>query len=391
MNPLNQSSLTRLSASMYRWTNRVSPPALSMPIDFLVSELEPLFAAKRMAAELVSKKQETHDATTFLLRPSVHWQGFVPGQYIALEVEIEGVRYCRNYSISSSVLMFEKEALISITVKRVEDGLVSNYLADNLEPNALLHISEARGAFIMDTVPKSQPTTAGQNDAPLFVAAGSGITPIMSMIESLAVRNLLKDAVLIYATRSPEDVIFEQRLMQLKTANPGFVVIKHFSTEASGHLNQQYLAKYCPDLSLRTVYTCGPEGFMSTVKSATEALGVDASAVKSESFGSPRHKNALAHLTQARGEAGTAGSSIMLAKTQQTLTATGEKTLLEIAEHAGLKPKFGCRIGVCHECKCTKTSGRVMNTVTGELVSEEQRQIQACISIPVGDVEIENW
>ena len=133
MNPLNQSSLTRLSASMYRWANRVSPSALSMPIDFLVSELEPLFAAKRMAAELVSKKQETHDATTFLLRPSVHWQGFVPGQYIAIEVEIEGVRYCRNYSISSSVPMFEKESLISITVKRVEDGLVSNYLADNLE------------------------------------------------------------------------------------------------------------------------------------------------------------------------------------------------------------------------------------------------------------------
>ena len=81
----------------------------------------------------------------------------------------------------------------------------------------------------------------------------------------------------------------------------------------------------------------------------------------------------------------------MLAKTQQTLTATGEKTLLELAEQAGLKPKFGCRIGVCHECKCTKASGRVMNTLSGELVSEEQTQIQACISIPVGDVEIENW
>lgn len=391
MNQFSQSSLTRLSASMYRWANRVSPSALSMPIDFLVAELEPLFAAKRMAAELVSKKQETHDATTFLLRPSVHWQGFVPGQYIAIEVEIEGVRYCRNYSISSSVSMFEKESLISITVKRVEDGLVSNYLADNLEPDAVIHISEARGAFTMDTVAKSQPTTADNNAVPLFVAAGSGITPIMSMIELLAERNLLNDAVLVYAARSPEDEIFEKRLMELNTANPGFFITKHFATEASGHLNQKHLAEYCPDLALRTIYTCGPEGFMSTVRTAAEAMGVDASAIKSESFGSPRHKNALANLTQARGEAGTMESSVMLAKTQQTLPATGEKTLLEIAEQAGLKPKFGCRIGVCHECKCTKSSGRVMNTLTGELVSEEQTQIQACISIPVGDVEIESW
>lgn len=391
MNQFNQSSLTRLSASMYRWASRVSPSALSMPVDFLVGEFEPLFATKRMAAELVLKKQETHDATTFVLRPSVHWQGFVPGQYIAIEVDIDGVRYRRNYSVSSSVSMFENESLISITVKRVEDGIVSNYLADYLEPDDLLTISEARGAFVMDSVTKPQRAISDSSGAPLFVAAGSGITPIMSMTESLAEQHLLNDVVLVYAARSPEDVIFEHRLMQLKAEHPGFVVICHFANDASGHLSQQHLADYCPDLPFRTVYTCGPEGFMSTVSAAAETLGVDVSDIKSESFGSPKHKNALKNLAKVRGEAGPNESSVILTKTQQTLTASGQKTLLEIAEDSGLKPKFGCRIGVCHECKCTKSSGQVMNALTGELVAEEQTQIQACISIPVGDVEIENW
>lgn len=394
MNQFNQPNLTRLSASLYRWANRVSPSALSMPVDFLITELEPLFATRRLAAELVSKKQETHDATTFVLRPSVHWQGFVPGQYIAIELDIDGVRYRRNYSVSSSVSMFERESLISITVKRVEDGVVSNYLADYLEPDDLITISEARGAFVMDSVtkpPQSTSDSLGSTGAPLFVAAGSGITPIMSMIESLAEQHSLNDALLVYAARSPEDVIFEPRLMQLKAEHPGFVMIHHFANHASGHLSQQHLADYCPDLPFRTIYTCGPEGFMSTVRAAAEAFGVDSSYIRSESFGSPRHKNALVNLANVRGEVGTNESSVILTKTQQTLTATGQKTLLEIAEDSGLKPKFGCRIGVCHECKCTKSSGQVMNALTGELVSEEQTQIQACISIPVGDVSIENW
>lgn len=391
MNQFNHSSLTRLSASMYRWANRASPSALTTPVDLLVAEFEPLFATKRMAAQLISKIQETHDTTTFVLRPSLHWQGFVPGQYIAIEVDIDGVRYCRNYSISSPVSMLEKESLISITVKRVEDGLVSNYLADNLEPDALLHISEARGTFTMETGTQSKPIRIDINRPPLFVAAGSGITPIMSMIESLVECHSLNDATLIYAARSKGDVIFEQRLKKLKTAHPDFTMVMHVATEASSPLNQQALTAYCPDFSHRVVYTCGPAGFMSTVKDAAEALGVDASAIKSESFGSPRQKNALANLTRTRGETRTAESKVMLTKTRQTLTATGEKTLLEIAENAGLKPKFGCRIGVCHECKCTKSSGQVMNALTGKLVCEEQTQIQACISIPVGDVEIENW
>ena len=391
MSALHQASFSRLSASMYRWASKISPSVLSTPVDFFMTELEPLFSTNRMAAELVSMTHETHDATTFVLRPSVHWQGFTPGQYIAIEVDIAGVRYCRNYSISSPVRMFDEQSLISITVKRVEAGTVSNYLADHLELDALLHISEARGSFTLDSVIKPQETALEEAGAPLFVAAGSGITPIMSMIESLAERNALNGATLIYAARSKDDVIFKHRLMQLKAAHPGFTMMMHFATEASGHLNQQGLVDYCPDFAHRTVYTCGPEGFMSTVRAAAKALGVDTDAIKSESFGASRQKNALANLAQARSASGQNEANVTLAKTQQTLTATGEKTLLEIAENAGLKPKFGCRIGVCHECKCTKSFGQVKNALTGELVPENQTQIQACISIPVGDVSIENW
>ena len=391
MGALHQTNFTHLSAAMYRWASKMSPLALSAPVDFFMTELEPLFATKRMAAELVSTRHETHDTTTFVLRPSIHWQGFVPGQYVAIEVDIAGVRYRRNYSISSSVRMFEEQSLVSITVKRVEGGIVSNYLADHLELDGLLHISEAQGSFIMDPIINSEETAIENAVAPVFVAAGSGITPIMAMIESMAQSSTLNKATLIYAARSKDDVIFEQRLMELKAAHPDFVMITHFATEASGHLNQQCLVDYCPDLANRAVYTCGPEGFMSTVRAASKALGVDIAAIKSESFGVPRKQDTLANLAQLRSMSGRNEVNVTLSKTQQTLNASGEKTLLEIAEEAGLKPKFGCRMGVCHECKCTKSSGQVVNALTGELVSEEQTQIQACISIPVGDVAIENW
>ena len=128
--------------------------------------------------------------------------------------------------------MFEEQSLISITVKRVEGGIVSNYLADHLELDGLLHISEAQGSFIMDPIINSEETEIENAVAPVFVAAGSGITPIMAMLESMAQRTTLTKATLISAARSKDDVIFEQRLMELKAAHPYFVMITHFATEA---------------------------------------------------------------------------------------------------------------------------------------------------------------
>lgn len=391
MNQLSHLNLSGTPASLYRWASRIPSTTLKTHLDFLVTEFDPLFSARRMAAEVVEIIDETQDVKTYVLRPSVHWKGFVPGQYIAIEVDIKGVRVQRNYSISSAESLFEREGLISITVKCVEGGAVSNYLADALRLDKVLHISEARGTFVL---------ASEQERAPLFVAAGSGVTPVMAMIEALAASNALGNARLVYAVNAEQELIFAKRLHALQERNPGFELLPHYSESKSGQLNHKSLLKYCPDVAERAIYTCGPAGFMDMVKGLAAELGMPESAVRSESFGLPRAKNIADRLSQTRetcvsGDSGKTSNAnpahVTLVKAQTTLVAKGDKTLLELAEQAGLKPKFGCRMGVCHECKCEKSSGRVMNALTGELVPEEQTHIQACISIPVDDVSIESW
>lgn len=406
MNQLGHLNLSGTPASLYRWASRIPSTTLKTHLDFLVTEFDPLFSARRMAAEVVELIDETQDVKTYVLRPSVHWKGFVPGQYIAIEVDIKGVRVQRNYSISSAESLFEREGLISITVKCVEGGAVSNYLANALRLNKVLHISEARGTFVLASDDLAQKDSEKSNPkadaprAPLFVAAGSGVTPVMAMIEALAESNALGNARLVYAVNTKQALIFAERLHALQERNPGFELLPHYSESKSGQLNHKSLLEYCPDAAERAIYTCGPAGFMEMVQGLAAELGMPESAVRSESFGLSRAKNIADRLSQARktrvscdsGKASNANPAhVTLVKAQTTLVAKGDKTFLELAEQAGLKPKFGCRMGVCHECKCEKSSGRVMNSLTGELVPEEQTHIQACISIPVDDVSIESW
>jgi stearoyl-CoA 9-desaturase NADPH oxidoreductase len=387
MTQLGQIKSLTTPASFYRWASRIPSTTLKSHLDFLLNEFDPLFGMQRLAAEVVEIVDETEEVKTYVLRPSIYWKGFLPGQYVSIELDINGVRTRRNYSISSSLSMFERQGLVSITVKSVEGGLVSNHLPNALHIGSLLHLSEARGEFVREaTQGKDQP-------APLFIAAGSGITPVMAMIEAMAEASTLDTAVLIYVVRCKEELIFDQQLSALAQANSGFRYITHFSSSKRDHLNQSKLLNYCPDISERTLYTCGPEGFMNIVKQSAASLGLDEQAIRSESFGLPRRNAAADRLSLAAKDSDGKAKTVLvsLTKAQKVLESSGTKTLLELAEQAGLNPKYGCRSGICHECKCLKSSGRVMNTLTGELVPEEQTHIQACISIPVDDVSIESW
>ena len=217
--------------------------------DFVVNEFEPLLAKGRMAAEVIAVVEEANQALSVVLKPSVHWRAHTSGQYVSVEVELNGVRYRRYYSLSSSPDEFIAAGTIRITVKRVAGGRVSNYLHDHLLVGQLLHISQPAGDFTM-----LEPVGAG-ND-PLFIAAGSGITPIMAMIESLAgqEKNLANGTneieslcltkateqqpfALIYVVHAEADVIFAKRLAELAEMIANFSLHVHV-TEKSGRLTQ---------------------------------------------------------------------------------------------------------------------------------------------------------
>ncbi|OZG70748.1 hypothetical protein BTA51_24505 [Hahella sp. CCB-MM4] len=342
-------------------------------LELALCGIDPLLSRQRMAAEVLQVLNETPETKTLVLRPPSRWKGFTEGQYLPVEVDINGVRMRRCYSISSTSQQFRRESLISITVKQVAGGVVSNFLNHQVRAGDILYIGDAEGKFTLDS------SLPGRK--PVFIAAGSGITPMMPMLEALYAEHPEFAATLIYYARNRQELIFSERLKRLEQRYTQLSVHTHF-TEEEGRVNKTHLLRDCPDIGSSEVYLCGPEQFMATVKSELCALSDVAPQIHQESFGSAHSMSAECQDIEASVSFGLSGKVVQ---------SGGDKSLLELAELAGLQPKFGCRGGVCHECTCVKTHGRVMNRLTGEVLPDEQEYIQACIAIPVGEVSIGNW
>lgn len=343
-------------------------------LDFLLSEIDPMFSRKRNVAEVIRIINETTDTKTFILRPSSRWQGFDAGQYINVETEINGVMIRRNYSISCAPTLFREQQLISITVKKMDGGRVSTHLHERLVVGDTLTIGHANGDFILN-----QSISNYSSVKPLFIAAGSGITPVISMINKIKEDMPEQSVSLIYYVNNPQALIFESQLQTLSKSMPNFSFYPHF-TESEGYITSQQLRFDCPDIAERTLYLCGPPAFMKSASAHSLDLGLAPERIYQESFGVP---------VQANQQSGTSGQ-VRFLNSGKHIESNGEKTLLELAESAGLNPKYGCRSGICHECKCIKSAGQVLNKLTGELTPDDQAHIQACISIPVGDLSIES-
>lgn len=342
-------------------------------IDSILCDFDVSLSRLRLVARVEDIVSETHDCKSFWLRVPARWQGFNAGQFVQVSVEINGVRMQRCYSISSSQEEWRQQGLIRLTVKRVEGGKVSNHLHDQLRVGDRLVISEAMGEFVL--APQSPPVKA------LFLAAGSGITPILSMLTRLSESAVEMDAVLMYYSRSRADVIFASHLQQLADITPGLQVFVYCSEE-DGQCSTAHLAACCPDAASRDVYLCGPSGFMDSVKGLLSAANVDIETVRSESFGGA---------TPALDLAGFEGEvAVSFERSHRQVSGSKGQTVLELAEKAGLQPKYGCRMGVCHECACEKGEGDFVHKLSGKSIPDTQHIIQACMAVPVGPVSIKS-
>ena len=336
--------------------------------DFLLSEIDPLLSPRRLQARVVAIRQETADAKTYVFKPSRRWKGFQAGMHLQVGVEAQGVALSRYYSVSSSVQQFVREGTFSITVKRIPQGRMSNWLFDNLQPEDIVRIGQADGEFTLEQTPAQKV---------LFLAAGSGITPMMSMLTTHLPQAPERDFQLLYYCCNPDEVIFAQALQSLADQYPNFKLeVVHTDTE--GLINAEQLASRCADAAEREVFLCGPGGFMQVARELLEAQGVTADHIRQESFGVRLDVNALEQT----------GGEVFFSKAGVEAEADGSQTILMLAESAGLKPKYGCRTGICHECKCVKKSGAVRNLLTGQVSLAENEAIQTCISIPQGKVEV---
>jgi stearoyl-CoA 9-desaturase NADPH oxidoreductase len=322
-------------------------------VDGYLEQIRPTWVVGERRAEITGVEHLTPDSVTLSLRANRAWEGFDPGQFIQVAVEIDGSRRTRCYSPASSSGGRELE----ITVKSHPEGLVSNFLIENARPGMVLGLTQADGDF---RLPDERPERI------LLISGGSGITPVMSMLRTLCAEGHRGPVTFLHYAPDPERAIYRDELERLPGAGEG-----------DGHFSRSQLAAADPDHRQAATFACGPPALLDAVRKTWAADGLE-SRLHVESFVPPT----LAPPSGVpEGAIDFAGSGVRV--------ENSGAPLLDQAEQAGLRPDFGCRMGICHTCSCRKTAGTVRNLSTGELSASDDEEIQICISAPVGDVVVD--
>ena len=333
-------------------------------VEDALTALHPMLSLTEVRARVVRILEETATTKTFVLQPNALWRGALAGQFVRLRLEMDGRRVERSYSLSSR----PGARRIAITVKRQDQGMVSSYLHTSVKVGDVLTISQALGEF---TLPDTLPAKL------LLLSAGSGITPVMSMLHDLKARQYQGDLVFLHVCRTPDDLIFAQQLQALASNLLSLRLALHYDVSA-GPFSPEVLAQQVPDLAQRSTWMCGPAGFMDAISGYWKTEGTPAPLFSERFVGAPILPSTAV------------GTPVVVSCTGSgaSFTTQGTDPLLVQAERAGLSPKHGCRIGICRSCQCIKTSGTVENLQTGEVSSAPNELIRLCISTARSDVTL---
>ncbi|MFT4248080.1 MAG: ferredoxin reductase [Pseudomonas sp.] len=339
-------------AGLQRW---VSPKLF----DFWAGQINPLWSLEQPLARLVQRQSAGRDAATLVLRSNRHWQGMRAGQHVNLGVEIEGRRLLRSYSPTPLDARH-----VAITVKAVEGGRVSRHLVERAAPGEVFTLEPAFGEMVLPAAP-----------APLLLlAAGSGITPMRALLRELAGRGMPVEVTLLYWAREREDFCFADELQALAQAHPRLRIqwLATRDPQAPAPRIGEFAFDDAAGLSQRHVMACGPAGFVAT---ARQRLDGQVARFQAEAF------------TPALPLAGEDGEvEVELARSGRRLRLPRGLSLLEGLEAQGLKPKHGCRMGICNSCACARQSGATRHVLTGERSDEPAVPVRLCVSAPSTDL-----
>lgn len=408
-----------------------------MPLAMLESSELQRWVKGELTVNCIGVIDETDDVKTFrfVADPPVLFT-YKPGQFVTLKLEINGKQVSRSYTISSSP---SRPHTLEITIKRIPppsiselvepDGLVSQWLHDHITVGSQMKISGPVGKF-----------TCFANPFPkiLLLSAGVGITPMMSMSRWVCDTGSDCDLILFHSVRTLRDFIFRQELELMSGRHPNFhLVVSTTRREPgqtwfglTGRLDAAMLQVVVPDFRERTVYVCGPHGFMDNVKAMLQALGYPMQNYCEESFGSVRQTSKSGISKQKQTIASSSSHSVspavehnskqsfldlppetiydssvsdaarystspccvVFSRSGVEVSSDGEESILNLAEQEGLKIRNSCRSGVCGSCKKLKLHGQVDVEGKPEGLEDSERQegyILTCISYPIGRVVID--
>ncbi|BBY23463.1 flavin reductase family protein [Mycobacterium stomatepiae] len=335
-------------------------------VDRYTELVDPTWTQGEARAKVVDVRRTTPRSVTLTLAPNQSFLSantFKAGQYVNVALDIDGRRHTRCYSPAN----VEGSSTLELTIGRHGDGsgggLVSNHLYEQARRGMVVGLSGVGGDFVL---PADRPRRI------LLISGGSGITPVMAMLRTLVVEGHVQnrggEIAFVHYARTEAEACYRDELSAL----PGVRVLHGYTRSGSGDLTgrfgPQHLATAMP--APDAVFVCGPTALVDAVREHCEN-------VYTESFVPPA----------ITAPANPSGGRITFADSGVDVVDDG-RSLLEQAESAGLTPENGCRMGICHTCTRRKVSGTVRSLTTGAVSTAPDEDIQICVSVPVGDVDL---
>ncbi len=336
---------------------RITTPLL--PDDYL-RLANPLWSARELRGRILQVRGETHDSATLVIKPGWGFSfDYEPGQYMGIGLLVDGRWRWRSYSLTSSPVRGART--VTITVKAMPEGFLSAHLVAGVAPGTIVRLAAPQGNFVL---PDPAPP------AVLFITAGSGITPVMSMLRTLVRRDQITDVIHLHSAPTADDVMFGAELDQLARDHAGYRLWLR-TTRSQGRLDVGRLDTEVPDWRDRQTWACGPEAMLNAAERGWSAAGV-------------QERLHLERFAVSRAAPAGAGGTVTFAKSGKSTTADAATSLMDAGERMGVQMPFGCRMGICQSCVVGLVEGHVRDLRNGA-EHEPGTRVQTCISAASGD------
>lgn len=343
---------------------RITTPLL--PDDYL-HLANPLWSARELRGRVLEVRRETEDSATLVIKPGWGFSfDYQPGQYIGIGLLVDGRWRWRSYSLTSSPAETAgSPRTVTITVKAMPEGFLSTHLVAGVEPGTIVRLAAPQGNFVLpDPAPPSI----------LFLTAGSGITPVMSMLRTLVRRNQIGDITHLHSAPTESDVMFGAELAALAANQPGYR-LQVRETRRQGRLDLAALDGQVADWRERQTWACGPEGMLNQAQKVWSSAGI-------------AERLHLERFAVAKAAPAGAGGTVTFARSGRAVAADAATSLMDAGEGAGVQMPFGCRMGICQSCVVSLVDGHVRDLRTGA-EHEPGTRIQTCVSAASGDCTLD--
>jgi ferredoxin-NADP reductase len=345
---------------------RITTPLL--PDDYL-HLANPLWSARELRGRISEVRRETEDSATLVIKPGWGFSfDYQPGQYMGIGLLVDGRWRWRSYSLTSSPAETFGSAsarTVTITVKAMPEGFLSTHLVAGVEPGTIVRLAAPQGNFVLpDPAPPSI----------LFLTAGSGITPVMSMLRTLARRDQITDITHLHSAPTESDVMFGAELTALAADQPGYR-LQVRETRTQGRLDLGSLDEEVPDWRERQTWACGPEGLLTKAERVWSAAGIS-------------DRLYLERFAVSKAAPAGAGGTVTFARSKRAVAADAATSLMDAGEGAGVQMPFGCRMGICQSCVVSLVEGHVRDLRTGR-EHDPGTRVQTCVSAASGDCVID--